>query len=385
MSKRDYYEILGVGRNASDEEIKKAYRKQAIKYHPDKNPGDKAAEEKFKEAAEAYEVLGNAEKRSRYDRFGHAGVGGAAGGGAGGFGGGMSMDDIFSQFGDIFGSAFGGGGFGGFSSRSGRRQNRGSDLRVRVKLTLKEIAEGVEKKIKLNRYVSCSACKGTGALNATAFDTCTTCRGSGVHTRVQQTILGTMQTQSVCPTCSGQGTVIRDKCKTCFGDGIVREEDHMILNIPAGVGDGMQLSVSGKGNAAARGGIPGDLLIVIEEEPHPELLRDGNNLLYNLFINFADAALGVTSEVPLIEGVAKLKIEPGVQSGKILRLRGKGLPELNSHGRGDLLVKVNVWTPTTLSTEEKKLLEKLRESKNFAPNPGKKDKGFFERMKEYFD
>jgi molecular chaperone DnaJ len=387
MGKRDYYEILGVGKNATDEEIKKAYRKQAIKFHPDKNPGDKSAEDKFKEAAEAYEILGNAEKKARYDRFGHAGVGGAASGGAGGFaGGGMSMDDIFSQFGDIFGGAFGGGGgFSGFSSRGGRRQNRGSDLRVRVKLTLKEIAEGAEKKIKLNRYVACKTCGGNGAHNGTAFDTCGTCRGSGVQTRVQQTILGTMQTQSVCPNCNGQGTVIKEKCKGCLGDGIVREDDHMVLNIPAGVAEGMQLSVSGKGNAAPRGGINGDLLIVIEEEQHAELARDGNNLLYNLFVNFADAALGCNAEVPLIEGIAKVKLEAGVQSGKILRLRGKGLPDINSSGRGDILIKVNVWTPTNLSPEEKKLLEKLRESKNFAPNPGKKDKGFFERMKEYFD
>ncbi len=275
MSKRDYYEILGVARTASDDEIKKAYRKLAIKYHPDKNQGNKEAEEKFKEAAEAYEVLSNAEKRSRYDRFGHAGVGGAASGSQG-YGGGMSMDDIFEQFGNIFGGGFGG---GGFSQRGGRRQNRGSDLRVKVKMTLKEVAEGVEKKIKLNRYVSCKSCKGTGADHGTALDTCSTCRGTGVYTRIQQTILGTMQTQTTCPTCSGSGTIIREKCKVCFGDGVVREEDMMVLNIPAGVGEGMQLNVSGKGNAAPRGGINGDLLVVIEEEPHAELVRDGNNIL----------------------------------------------------------------------------------------------------------
>jgi molecular chaperone DnaJ len=382
MSKRDYYEILGVSRNASEDEIKKAYRKLAIKYHPDKNPGDKAAEEKFKEAAEAYEVLSNAEKKARYDRFGHAGVGGAAGGSQG-FGGGMNMDDIFEQFGNIFGGGFG----GGFSSGGGsrRRQNRGSDLRVRVKLTLKEISEGAEKKIKLNRYVSCKPCKGTGAENGTAQDTCSTCRGSGVYTRMQQTILGTMQTQGACPSCGGQGTTIREKCKSCFGDGVVREEDHIALNIPAGVAEGMQLNVSGKGNAAARGGINGDLLLVIEEEAHPELVRDGNNLLYNLFISVPDAALGCNPEVPLIEGYAKVKIEAGVQSGKILRLRAKGLPDVNSSGRGDLLVKVNVWTPTQLSSEEKKIMEKLRESKNVQPHPSKKEKGFFDRMREYFD
>jgi molecular chaperone DnaJ len=295
------------------------------------------------------------------------------------------MEDIFSQFGDIFGSAFGGGGGGGFSSRQGRRQNRGSDLRVRVKLTLKEIAEGAEKKIKLNKYVACKPCSGTGAHNGTAYDTCGTCRGSGVQMRVQQTILGTMQTQTVCGGCNGQGTVIKEKCKVCFGDGVVREDDNMVLNIPAGVAEGMQLSVGGKGNAAARGGINGDLLVVIEEEPHEELVRDGNNLLYNLFINFADAALGCSAEIPLVEGVAKVKLDPGVQGGKVLRLRGKGLPEINSHGKGDLLVKVNVWTPTSLSTEEKKVIEKFRESKNFKPNPNKKEKGFFERMREYFD
>jgi molecular chaperone DnaJ len=384
MSKRDFYEILGVTKTATDEEIKKAYRKLAIKYHPDKNEGDKAAEEKFKEAAEAYEVLSNAEKKARYDRFGHAGVGGAASGSQGyGGGGGMSMDDIFEQFGNIFGG--GGFGGGGFSSRTQRRQNRGSDLRVRVKLTLKEIAEGAEKKIKLNRYVACKPCAGTGADHGKALDTCGTCHGTGVHTRIQQTILGTMQTQTTCPTCSGQGKVIKEKCKVCFGDGIVREEDQMALNIPAGVGEGMQLTVTGKGNAPARGGINGDLLVVIEEEPHEELVRDGNNLLYNLFISVPDAALGCNPEIPLIEGFAKVKIDAGVQGGKILRLRGKGLPEINSHGRGDLLIKVNVWTPTHLTAEEKKALEKLRESKNFVPNPGKKEKGFFERMKEYFD
>jgi molecular chaperone DnaJ len=385
MSKRDYYEILGVAKNASDDEIKKAYRKMAIKYHPDKNPGDKGAEEKFKEAAEAYEVLSNAEKKARYDRFGHAGVGGAAGGGGfgGGFsGGGMSMEDIFEQFGNIFGGGFG----GGFSSGGGgRRQNRGSDLRVRVKLNLKEIAEGAEKKIKLNKYVGCKSCNGTGADKGTAKENCGTCRGTGVYTRMQQTILGTMQTQGPCPSCGGQGSVIKEKCKTCFGDGIVREDDNIVLNIPAGVAEGMQLSVSGKGNAAARGGINGDLLLVIEEEAHPELVRDGNNLLYNLFISLPDAALGCNPEIPLIEGFAKVKIEEGVQSGKILRLKGKGLPDVNSRGKGDLLVKVNVWTPTSLSSDEKKLLEKLRDSKNFTPNPGKKEKGFFDRMREYFD
>jgi molecular chaperone DnaJ len=252
-------------------------------------------------------------------------------------------------------------------------------------LNLKEIAEGAEKKIKLNKYVGCKSCNGTGADKGTAKENCGTCRGTGVYTRMQQTILGTMQTQGPCPSCGGQGSVIKEKCKTCFGDGIVREDDNIVLNIPAGVAEGMQLSVSGKGNAAARGGINGDLLLVIEEEAHAELVRDGNNLLYNLFISLPDAALGCSPEIPLIEGFAKVKIEAGVQSGKILRLKGKGLPDVNSRGKGDLLVKVNVWTPTSLSSEEKKLLEKLKESKNFTPNPGKKEKGFFDRMREYFD
>jgi molecular chaperone DnaJ len=380
MAKRDYYEILGIAKNAGDDDIKKAYRKLAIKYHPDKNPDDKQAEEKFKEAAEAYEILSNPEKRQRYNQFGHAGVGGAQSGGGPG---GMNMDDIFSQFGDIFGGAFGGGStFGGRSS--GRRVTRGTNLRVKVKLTLADIANGVEKKIKVNKQVSCKTCSGSGARNG-QFDTCKTCNGSGAITRVQQTILGAMQTQSTCHTCNGEGRIVKDKCNTCHGDGIVREEEVININIPAGVTEGMQLSMSGKGNAAPRGGINGDLLIVIEEEEHPQLKREGNHLIYYLNIAFPDAALGTSVEIPTIDAKAKIKIEPGTQSGKVLRLKGKGLPDVNSYGRGDLLVEISIYTPTHLSVEEKKTLELLRDSKNFEPNPSKKEKGFFDRMKEYFD
>jgi len=379
MSKRDYYEILGIAKNASEEDIKKAYRKLAIKYHPDKNPDDKKAEEKFKEAAEAYEVLGNAEKRQRYNQFGHAGVGGANGGFGGG---GMNMDDIFSQFGDIFGGAFG---FNNGGSRGGgRRVMRGTNLRVKVKLTLEDIANGVEKKIKVNKHVSCKTCSGSGAKNG-QFETCRTCNGTGAITRVQQTILGAMQTQSTCNSCGGEGRLVKDKCHTCHGDGIVREEEVISINIPAGVAEGMQLSMQGKGNAAPRGGINGDLLIVIEEEEHPHLKREGNHLIYYLNIGFPDAALGTTVEIPTIEAKAKIKIEPGTQSGKVLRLKGKGLPDVNSYGRGDLLVEISIYTPTHLNHDEKKTLEQLKESKNFEPNPSKKEKGFFDRMKEYFD
>jgi molecular chaperone DnaJ len=383
MSKRDYYEILGIAKNASEDEIKKAYRKLAIKYHPDKNPDDKSAEDKFKEAAEAYEILSNPEKRQRYNQFGHAGVSGNAGGGYGG-GGGMNMDDIFSQFGDIFGGAFGGGFGGGVGSRGGRRVNRGSNLRIKVKLTLSEIANGVEKKLKVNKQVSCTTCNGSGAKNGN-YDTCRVCNGTGVHTRVQQTILGAMQTQTTCSNCHGEGRVIKDKCGTCHGDGIVRGEEVITINIPAGVADGMQLSMSGKGNAAARGGINGDLLILVEEEEHPELKREGSHLIYNLHVSIPDAILGTQVEIPTIDAKVKIKIDPGTQSGKVLRLKGKGLPDVNSYGKGDLLVEINVFTPTNLSADEKKTMEQLQQSKNFIPNPSKREKGFFDRMKEYFD
>lgn len=381
MSKKDFYEILGVSKSASDDEIKKAYRKLAIKYHPDKNPDDKAAEEKFKEAAEAYEILSNTEKRQRYNQYGHAGVGGASDNGGGHYGGGMNMDDIFSQFGDIFG----GGGFGGGrQSNGGRRVTRGSNLRIKVKLNLEEIAKGVEKKLKVNKFVSCTTCKGSGAKNG-QFDTCKLCNGSGVQVRTQQTFLGAMQTQTTCSGCSGEGKTVKDKCNTCHGDGIVRAEEVISINIPAGVAEGMQLSVNGKGNAAPRGGINGDLLVLIEEEEHLELKRDGSNLFYDSYVNFADAALGTSIEIPTVDSKVKIKIEPGTQSGKVLRLKGKGLPDVNSYGTGDLLVNINVWTPQNLTTEEKKALELLRTSKNFAPNPNRKEKGFFDRMKEHFE
>ncbi len=384
MAKRDFYEILEVDKSASQDEIKKAYRKQALKFHPDKNPGDKAAEEKFKEAAEAYEVLSDPQKRSRYDQFGHAGVGGASGGGFGGHG--MTMDDIFSQFGDIF-SEFGFGGFGGFGgSRGGsRRTNKGSNLRVKVKLNLQEIAKGVEKKIKVNKYIACDECGGTGARNGSAYNTCSTCRGTGQVTRVSNTFLGQMQTTQVCPTCGGEGKIISEKCTKCHGEGIFKDQEVISIRIPAGVAEGMQLNVSGKGNAARRGGINGDLLILIEEEKHPELVRDGNDLLYNLFINITQAALGSPVEIPTIDGKVKIKIEAGTQPGKILRLRGKGLPEINGYGKGDILVNINVWVPQNLSKEEKKILEKLSESPNFQPSPNATDKNFFERMKNYFE
>ncbi len=388
MSKRDFYDVLGVTKSASAEEIKKAYRKLAIKFHPDKNPGDKAAEDNFKEAAEAYEILSNPEKKQRYDHYGHAGVGGASGGGYGG--GGMNMEDIFSQFGDIFGggggspfeSFFGG---GGQQSRGGRRVAKGTNLRIKVKLTLEEIANGTEKKIKVNKQISCKTCDGTGAKDRSSVSTCKTCGGSGAVRRVTNTILGQMQTSSTCPTCNGSGQQITAKCTSCHGDGIVRGEETITINIPAGVSDGMQLSMSGKGNAAPSGGIPGDLIILIEEIPHETLKREGNNVVYDLHVSIIDAALGYSAEVPTIDGKAKIKIEPGTQSGKLLRLKGKGIPEINSYHRGDEIIHVNIWTPKALSSEERSMLEKLRESPNFKPQPGKHDKSFFEKMKEYFE
>lgn len=382
MEKRDYYEVLGVSKSADATEIKKAYRKLALKYHPDKNPGDKEAEEKFKEAAEAYDVLSNEEKRRRYDQFGHAGVGGA---GQGGFGGGMSMDDIFSQFGDIFGSFGGFSGFGGFGGgRSARRVNRGTNLRVKVKMNLQEIATGVEKKIKVKKYVACQHCNGTGAKDGKSYSTCSTCKGSGQVTRVQNTILGAMQTTSTCPTCEGEGKIINEKCTFCNGEGVLMSEEVISINIPAGVGEGMQLSLSGKGNAARRGGVNGDLIVLIEEEEHPELVRDGNDLLYNVFIGYPEAVLGETVEIPTIEGKVKVKIEAGTQPGKILRLRGKGLPDVNGYGKGDLLAKVNVWIPKNLSKDERKLVEKMKEAEGFKPGSGDK-KSIFSKMKDFFD
>jgi molecular chaperone DnaJ len=365
--KRDYYEVLGVGKNANESEIKKAYRKLALKYHPDKNPDDAAAEAKFKEAAEAYEVLSNPEKKQRYDRFGHAGVGGAAGGGYGG----MNMDDIFSQFGDIFGGAFGGGG----RQSSRQRTARGTNLRVKLKLTLEEISEGVKKKIKVNKLVNAEG---------VTFKDCGTCKGTGRVTRMTQTFLGAMQTASTCPTCEGTGKIIDKRPAGADANGLRREEDVIEIDIPAGVEDGMQLSVSGKGNAGPFNGIPGDLLVVIEEVPHESLRRDGQNLHYEAFISFIDATLGGSIEVPTLTGKAKIKIEPGTQSGKMLRLKGKGLPSVQFYGTGDLFVHINVWTPKSVSKEEEKLLEKLRNSESFIPNPDGKEKGFFQRVKDMF-
>jgi len=382
--KRDYYEILGVSKSSTEEEIKKAYRKMAIKYHPDKNPDSKESEEKFKEAAEAYEVLSNAQKKAQFDRFGHAGMGGAAGGGFGG--GGMNMEDIFSNFGDVFGdeSPFGSFFSGGRGGGGGRRQRKGSDLRIKLKLNLEEIANGVEKKIKVKRHVACKSCQGNGSKNGTDLKTCGTCQGSGQVKRVQQTMLGQMVTSSTCPTCSGEGKSVGAKCEACFGEGRVLEEEIIPIKIPSGVSNDMQLSMSGKGNVPPRGGIAGDLLIVIEEEEHDLLHREGNNVIFDLYVSFVDAALGTSVEVPTITGKAKITLEAGTQGGKILRLKGKGIKELNGYTIGDQLVHVNIWTPKQLTHEESELLEKLRNSANFSPQPSKSDKGFFHKMKDMF-
>lgn len=369
--KRDYYEVLGVAKNASEAEIKKAYRKLALKYHPDKNPDDKEAEEKFKEAAEAYEVLSDGQKRSRYDQYGHAGMGGAGGFG----GGGMNMDDIFSQFGDIFGGAFGGS-FGGSRGGGGSRSVRGTNLRVKMKLTLEEIAEGVKKKIKVNKLVNAEG---------VTYKTCQTCNGSGRITRVAQTFLGAMQTQSTCPACQGAGKMIDKKPADADNNGLKRQEEVIEIDIPAGVEEGMQLSVTGKGNAGPFNGVPGDLIVVIEEVPHEHLRRDGENLHYEAFVNFVDAVLGESIEVPTVNGKAKIKVEPGTQSGKMLRLKGKGLPSIQGYGTGDLFVHINIWTPTKVSKEEKELLEKLRNSENFVPKMDGSEKGFFQRVKDMFN
>ncbi|MDK2771095.1 MAG: molecular chaperone DnaJ [Flavobacterium sp.] len=375
MSKKDYYEILGISKGASAEEIKKAYRKKAIQYHPDKNPGDKEAEENFKLAAEAYEVLSDADKKARYDQYGHA-----AFDGAGGFGGGhhMNMDDIFSQFGDIFGSAFGGGfsGFGGGFSGGGQRRVKGSNLRIKVKLTLEEIVNGVEKKVKVKRKVQA---KGV------TYKTCPTCNGSGQIMKVANTILGRMQTATTCTTCSGSGQILDHKPSGADAYGMIMEDDTVSIKIPAGVVDGMQLKVSGKGNEApGSNSIPGDLIVAIEEQEHEFLKREGENLHYDLYISIAEAALGVSKEIEAVGGKVRIKLDEGIQSGKILRLRGKGVPSLNGYGNGDLLVHVNVWTPKKLSKEQKEFFEKMLNDENFKPSPEKDDKSFFEKVKDMF-
>ena len=384
--KRDYYEVLGVEKNANADEIKKAYRKAAIKYHPDKNPGDKEAEEKFKEAAEAYDVLSNPDKRARYDQFGHAGMnGGAAGGGFGGFsGGGFSMEDIFSQFGDIFGGHFGG--FSGFSGggRSGQRVNRGSDIRVKVKLTLSEIANGTTKKLKINKTVACDKCGGSGAKDSDSYATCSTCNGSGYVVRVENSFFGRIQTQGVCPTCGGEGKVITAQCDKCRGEGTLRGDEVVEIKIPAGVGEGMALTVTGKGNASRHGGVNGDLLVVIEEEYDPQLVRDGSDLIHNLNIPVTTAILGGTVEVPTIDGKAKIKIAAGTPAGKVLRLRDKGLPEVNGYGRGDILVVVDIAIPSKLNADEKALVEKLAEMPDFKRAEPSQRQTIFERMKNFF-
>ena len=375
--KEDFYKILGVSKGASATEIKKAYRKKAIEFHPDKNPGDSKAEEKFKQAAEAYEILSDVDKKAKYDRFGHQAFEGGGGGGfgGGGFGGGgMNMDDIFSQFGDIFGGG-GGGGFSGFSGGGRRAQVKGSNLRIRVKLTLEEIANGVEKKIKVKRK---KVAKGT------SYKTCTTCNGSGQVTRIQNTILGRMQTSAPCNICGGSGQSIDKKPSNADEHGMLQTEETVSIKIPAGVVEGMQLKVSGKGNEAPGNGISGDLLVAIEEKSHDTLQREGDNLHYDLYISISDAVLGTSKEIDTVNGKVRIKIEHGVQSGKILRLRNKGIPSINSYGTGDLLVHINVWTPKTLNKEQKEFFKKMIDDDNFDPKPEKGDKSFFEKVKDMF-
>jgi molecular chaperone DnaJ len=386
--KRDYYEILEITKTSSTEEIKKAYRKVAMKFHPDRNPGDKSSEEKFKEAAEAYEILSDNDKRALYDRHGHAGVNNGGRGGGFGGGAGMNMDDIFSQFGDvfgddIFGSFFGGGRRGG-GGGSRTRGVRGSNLRIKIKLTYEEIAKGVSKNIKVKKYVSCSTCSGSGAKDKGSVQTCTGCGGSGQVRKVSNTFLGQMQTVTTCPTCNGEGSIVTAKCVTCKGEGRVYGEETVNIDIPAGVQEGMQLSVSGRGNAGERGGAAGDLLILVEEEAHADLHREGLNVAFELYITFVDAVFGTSVEVPTIDGKAKIKIPAGTQSGKIFRLKGKGFPSVNSYEKGDQIIHVNVWTPQQVSADEKHMLEKLTDSPNFQPKPDKNERGFFDKVKEMF-
>jgi molecular chaperone DnaJ len=385
MSKRDYYEILGVAKGASADEIKKAYRKVAMQFHPDRNPGDKAAEEKFKEAAEAYEVLSDADKRAQYDRFGHAGL---SGNGRGGYGGGQSAEDIFSQFGDIFGDDIFGNFFGGGGGRRGGGQRsrgvRGSNLRIKLKLNYEEIAKGCTKQIKVKKYVPCTTCSGSGAKDKNSVQTCNTCGGSGQVRKVTNTFLGQMQTVTTCPTCNGEGSTVTAKCTACKGEGRVYSEETVTIDIPAGVQEGMQLNVAGRGNAGERGGAPGDLIILIEEEQHKDLHRDGLNVAYELHLSFPDAAFGTNAEVPTIDGRAKIKIPAGTQSGKVFRLKGKGFPAVNSYEKGDQLIYINVWTPQHMTAEERAMLEKLNNSPNFKPQPDKSDKNFFDKVREMF-
>ncbi|MDP3394967.1 molecular chaperone DnaJ [Sediminibacterium sp.] len=388
MAKRDFYEILGVSKSASADEIKKAYRKTAMQFHPDRNPGDKAAEEKFKEAAEAYEILSDADKKAKYDRYGHAAFGPGTGGGNYGGGAGMNMDDIFSQFGDIFGDDMFGSFFGGGGRQRGgggrQRGTRGSNLRIKLKLNYEEIAKGVTKNVKVKKHVVCTTCTGSGAKDKNSTQSCSTCGGSGQVRKVTSTFLGQMQTVSTCPSCNGEGTTITAKCGSCKGEGRVYGEETISIEIPAGVQEGMQLSMSGKGNAGERGGSNGDLIIQIEEESHEELHRDGLNVAYDLYISIPDAVFGTQVEVPTIDGRAKIKIPAGTQSGKIFRLKGKGFPEVQGYHRGDQLINVNVWTPQNISAEEKQALEKFNSSGNFKPNPVKGEKSFFDRVKEAF-
>ncbi|MCR5555492.1 MAG: molecular chaperone DnaJ [Bacteroidales bacterium] len=381
MEKRDYYEVLGVQKDASAEDIKKAYRQLALKYHPDRNPGDKTAEEKFKEAAEAYEVLSDPQKRSRYDQFGHAGM---SGNGFSDFGG-MNMQDIFSHMGSIF-EDLGIGGFSGFGGGFGGGRNRvqkGSNIRIKVKMTLEDIAKGVEKNIKVQKNIVCNECHGTGAKSADAIKTCPTCHGRGIVTRVQQSIFGQMQMQSECPNCHGTGKIITDKCSHCGGNGVVKGEDIINVKIPAGVSDGMQLSIRGKGNAIG-GGEPGDLLVLVEEEKHSRFERDGNNIYEEFNISFPLAVLGGTVEIPLLEGKAKVKIAPGTQSSTLLRLNGKGLPDLRGYGQGDLIVNINVVVPKRITKEEKAMIEKMMESDTFKVEQPKQA-GFFQKVRKFFE
>ena len=390
--KKDFYEILGISKSASQDEIKKAYRKTAMQFHPDRNPGDKASEENFKEAAEAYEILSDADKRAQYDRFGHQAFSGARGGGGGGFnGGGMNMDDIFNQFGDIFGdespfgSFFGGGGGGGRRASTGRSNGvKGSNLRIKIKLNYEEMAKGASKTVKVKKYVPCGSCSGSGAKDKNSIQTCGTCGGQGQVRKVQSTFLGQMQTVTTCPTCNGEGSTIANKCTNCKGEGRVYGEETVTIEIPAGVQEGMQLSMNGKGNAGERGGANGDLIILIEEEAHAHLHRDGLNVAFDLHISFPDAVFGTNIEVPTIDGKAKIKIPPGTQSGKIFRLKGKGFPSINSHEKGDQLIHVNVWTPQNVSGDEKQTLEQMQQSENFKPKPDKNDKTFWEKIRETF-